>query len=336
MEEEHALVEIDLCDGGTRFVVGRHVGQFIVGPESLSRVACPHTAREVILPAHDVVPYPVDGLDVGRVLGQSRHIGHAGIHVARPHGVSPSLPLLGHGLVALAVEVAYVCLASVVQKIFGLVEIAFVARDGVEAGQSHLRYLVSWHHGGLSLSGAHLTDDTVGIPFGYVEKLGAARGLIVGAGRVHHVAEVVELMTQHFHLLPSLEARPLVGFLGIDGASGVEIAVGFLGCPHHIEHAVDISLQPFVRIGLENIACPLDGLVDIGVVEGEAHEFAHVIFLVGPGRLDEVVVSPFALALAESQRHRHFAGGLQPITPKGVGRNPHTGERHLGEGIAVV
>ena len=132
------------------------------------------------------------------------------------------------------------------------------------------------HHAGLSGIGTYLLDDAVGIALGDVEESGGACGLIVGAGGVDHMAEVIELVAQDLFHLPALLATPLVGMFRVDGAGGIEVAVGLLGSRHHVEHGVDISFQFLVRVGLEHIACALDGLVYIGIVEREAHELRDI------------------------------------------------------------
>ena len=64
MEEEEAVVEVDLCDGGARLAVGTHVGQFVVGSEGFAAGCCAHTACDVVFLAYDVVPDAVDGIDI--------------------------------------------------------------------------------------------------------------------------------------------------------------------------------------------------------------------------------------------------------------------------------
>ena len=49
----------------------------------------------------------------------------------------------------------------------------------------------------------------------------------------------------------------------------VEISVRLLGCCNDNENAVDVSLELRIRISLEKVACTLDGLVNVSVVECE-------------------------------------------------------------------
>ena len=72
----------------------------------------------------------------------------------------------------------------------------------------------------------------------------------MGTGGIHHVPEVIELVARVLLCCPSLIGSPAMGMLGIDGAGGVEIAVGLLGSSHHIEHRVDIGFQSGVWISL--------------------------------------------------------------------------------------
>ncbi len=259
--------------------------------------------------------------------------------------MSPSLGLLQNRLVALRVNIMYGSGATGIEEKLGLVEIFFFSCQCVETGQRHLGYLVSRHHLVLPDVGTYLLHYAIGITLGDIQELGTARGLIMGAGGIHHVPEVVKLMAQHLHLTPSGVARPAMGMLGVDGACGIEIAVWLLGSPHHIEHTVDVSHHLLVGIGLEDIAGTLDGLVHIGVVEGETHKRAHVPclgvqslvagMLQGIGSHLKVLVAVFALTLAESQWYRHLTCSLQSVAPEGTRSNLHTGKRHLGIGIAI-
>ena len=235
-------------------------------------MACTDTAGEVVFVGDDVVPDAVDGIDVGLFAGERGDIGHAGIHITGAHGVSYGLVLLHDGLMALAVEVVAGCLAPVVEEVLGEVEILLLAGEDIEAGKRHLGNLVAGHDVGLSLAAAYLTEAALGITLGDVEELAAARGLEVGTGGIDHVAEVVELVAEDFFLLPAFLTGPLVRLLGVDGARGVEVAVRLLGGSHDIEHGVDVGLEFAVRIGLQDVGGTLDGLIDIGVVEREAHE----------------------------------------------------------------
>ena len=190
------------------------------------------------------------------------------------------------------------------------------------------------HHTGLPGVGTHFLYHTLGIALGYVEEFVGACGLVVGAGGVDHVPQVVELMAQYFLLHPTPVARPLMGLLGVDGAGGIQIAVGFLGGGHHVEHAVDVVLQFLVGVGLQYIAGAFYRLVHIGVVERESHESAHVVGIAGMGGLDEILVASFTLALTEGKRDGHFAGGLDALPQKGVLIHLHGRERNLRVGIA--
>ena len=346
MQQEHTLEEIDHRDGCAGLVVGRQVRQLVVGTESLTGMAGTHATRQVILAADDVLIDGVDGFDVVLVASQCCHVGHAGVHVACADGMAPGLCLLRDGLVALRVDVVALGLATVIEQELGLVEVFLLTRDDIQACQCHLCDLVTRHHAGLTILGAYLADDAVGIALGDIKELCRTRSLVVGAGGIHHVTEVVELVAEYLLHLPALLAAPLVRMLGVDGAGGIEVAVGLLRGTHYVEHRVDISFQLLIWIGLEHVACTLDGLIDIGIVEREAHELCHVPLwclqtlmtwvLQRVGCHLEVLVAVLALAFREGQRDSHLAGSLDAVPPEGVRRDLHGGERNLGIGIPVA
>ena len=153
-------------------------------------------------------------------------------------------------------------------------------------------------------------------------------------------------MTQFLVFLPATTARPLVRFLRIDGAGCIEVAIRLLGCCYNVEDAVDIGLQLLIWIGLQHVAGSFYGLIDICIIKGESHELAHIPFirlkscmtrmLQRIGCHFEILVAPFALALAESQRDGHLTGSLDALAPERLWRYFHGCKGHLCVGIAVA
>ena len=190
---------------------------------------------------------------------------------------------------------------------------------------------MTWHDTSLSGIGTHLLDHTISITLGDVEELRGTCSLIVGAGSIDHVAEVIKLMTGMLLSLPAVLGSPLMGMFRIDGAGRIEVAVRLLGSSHDVKHAVDIGLQLLIGIGLEYIGCSLDGLIDISIVEREAHELSHIPLrclesgmsrvLQRVGSHLEVLVTVLALAFREGEGNRHLSGCLDAVAPEGVRRN---------------
>ena len=131
MEEEQTVVHIDLCDGGTRLAIGRHVRQLVVLPEGLADVGGSHTAGNVVFLAHDVFPNAVNGVDISRVARQGSHIRHTRIHVAGADGVPNCLILLNHRLVSLAVFILTRGISAFVEEKLRLIEVLLVAGNQV-------------------------------------------------------------------------------------------------------------------------------------------------------------------------------------------------------------
>ena len=153
-------------------------------------------------------------------------------------------------------------------------------------------------------------------------------------GSIEHMAQIIKLMAQLFHLFPPLHASPRVRMPRVHRACRVEIAVRLLRLGHDIEHTVDVSLKPFVGEALQHIARTLDGFVDIGIVEGELHELVHHIIVARMSGLHEVFVAMFRLALAERQRNRHLLHCFQSFAEERTGREFHACEGHLPVGVA--
>ena len=99
---------------------------------------------------------------------------------------------------------------------------------------------------------------------------------------------------------------------------------------------VDGKLE--VGESLQKVGTAFDGLIDIGIVESKASDMHRVgidtLQMLGSNL--EVAITPRLLAFGESERHGHFAAGIETLTPKGVGRDLHTGERNGIDGIATT
>ena len=208
----------------------------------------------------------------------------------------------------------------------------------------------------LSLAAAYFADDAVGIGPCDVEEGLLSRSLIVGDGAFHHVAQVVELVREVLHLLPTVSTGPGVGMGGIHRARGVEIAVGLLGRFDDAEHGVHIvagrygalpalaalgvghgDLQLQVGEGLQQIGAALDGLIDVGVVEGVAPHLHLVRVFAGElfGGYFEVAVASRLLAFGEGQRHGDVARRCESLPPKRGGSDLHLCEGHGSDGIVL-
>ena len=287
-----------------------------------------YTTCKIVLLANDVFKNTVDDLHIGRILGKGSHIGYTGIHIAGTNRMTYRLFLLQYRSLALRIWVTDMSLATIIEQILSLIQILLLTGQGIETSQSHLCNLMSRNDGSLSWLRTYFLYHTIGIALGDIQELGATRSLIMSAGCIYHVTEVVKLVARLLVLDPTLISRPLVWMLWIDGTGGIEIAIWLLGCPHHIEHAVDISLQLLVRVSLENIAGTFDGLINISIIEREAHELAHipllgiqarvVRMLQGIGSHIEILVTVLALTLAESQWHGYLSGSLQTGTPESI------------------
>ena len=315
MQEKQTVVNVDVADGRARLAISRHVGQFIIRTESLAVGRSPDTAGDVILLAHDIVPNPVDGMDVSRIAREGCHIGHPGIHVSGPHGMPHGLILLHHGLVRLAVSVAPRSVAALVEEELRLVQILLVARHDIEFGQGHFGYLMAGHKNLLPFPRADFTTHAVGITDGNIQKVPFSRGLVMRDGTLHHVAEVIKLVAQVLHFFPTSASRPVMRTLGIHRAARVQIAVRLLRCRHNGQHAVDIRLQLLVRIGLQQVACAFYRLVHVRIVERKTF---HLVIFARMGRLDKVFISAALFTFTEGQRDGNLTACLQALPPKGI------------------
>ena len=268
MEQEQAVVHVDIADGSTGLTVGTHIGQLVVLAEGLAVGGGANTASDIEFLRDDIVPDGINGLDIVLVASKGSDIGHTGIHIGSTDGVTHSLILFDNRLMGLGIVVDNSGLATIVEEELGLVEVFLVACNEVELGECHLCNLMTRHDAGLSRVRTYLFTYHIGIADGDVEELTATSSLIVSDGSLYHVSEVVELVAQVFLLAPAGVASPLMGLTRILGARGIEIAVRLLSRGNHVEHRVDIGYELLVRIGLQDVTGALDGLVGVCVVEG--------------------------------------------------------------------
>ena len=332
MQEEQTVVDIDVADGRARLAISRHVGQFIIRTESLAVGRSPDTAGDVILLAHDIVPNPVDGMDVSRIAREGCHIGHPGIHVSGPHGMPYGFVLLHHGLVRLAVSVAPRSMAALVKEELRLVQVLAVARHDIEFGQGHFGYLMAGHTYQLPLLRTDFTAHAVGITDGYVKEITFARGLVMSDGTFHHVAEVIKLVAQVLYFFPTLAARPFVRMLGIHRAARVQIAVRLLRCRHNGQHAVDIRHQFLVRISLQQIACAFYRFIYIRIIKRIPSD---LVTFARMGSFDKVFIPAGLFTFTEGQRDGNLTARLQALPPKGI-RHLDGRERYGRKRITVA
>ena len=254
-------------------------------------------------------------MDVSRIAREGCHIGHPGIHVSGPHGMSHGLILLHHGLVRLAVSVSPRSVAALVEEELRLVQILAVARHNIEFGQGHFGNLMAGHKNLLPFPRADFTTHAVGITDGNIQKVPFSRGLVMRDGTLHHVTEVIKLVAQILHFFPTPASRPGVRMFGVHRAARIQIAVRLLCCSHNSQHAVDIRLQLLVRIGLQQIACAFYRLVHVRIVERKTF---YLVIFAWMSRFDKVLISAALFTFTEGQRNRNLTTRLQALSPKGI------------------
>src|SRR5574344_504598 len=98
-------------------------------------------------------------------------------------------------------------------------------------------------------------------------------------------------------------------------ACRVEIAIFLLSGCHQHKYAVYVCFKLFVRICLKDIACSLDCLIYISVIEREAAYDAGGIRVYS---LYEIAVAAILFTFAERKRDCHLAAGLESGAPERI------------------
>ena len=227
--------------------------------------------------------------------------------------MSYSLILLENRLVSLAVLVCTCCVATFVKEELGLVEVLLLSCNKVKLSKSHLSDLVARYAYYLVCAVTDLAAYAVSVSDGDVKEVALSCSLVVCDCTLYHVTEVVELMAEVLYKLPTLCTSPLVRMLRVHCTACVEVSVRLLSCLHDNENAVDVSLKLLVRISLEKVACTLDSLVNVSVVECKT---AYLIRVAWVGCLYEVLVTTCLLTLAESERNCCLTACLEALAPE--------------------
>ena len=257
--------------------------------------------------------------------------------VVRPRQ-SHLLPATRHEIALLGEDVrrarAAVRGAAPVEEVLGELQVARLAGRAVELAEGELDLLVSGHGLELRRAGAERPVDEVGRTDRDVEKRPLPRDLMVGDGRLVHVADVVELVAEvavapprgPHHAVVRLAVLLPVG--ETERAGRVEIAVRLLGLCDQVDQVVKVLLELRVRMRRERVGRALDDLVDVGVVERDPAERAPV----ARRRVAEVRDAG-VLALAEVGPHRDEAVRLEARQPES---RRHGDVRHLGGAERIV
>ena len=272
MEQEHPVVGINVADGSAGLAVRCEVGKLIVIAEGLAVAAGANASGQVEFLPHHIVPYPVNDTDVLLVPGEGRNVGYAGIHVLGTHRMPDGLGLLEDGDMRLAIGVhALLAPPAHVKEELCLVQVFLVPCDGIEFGQGHLGDLMAGDFDLLVLPRTDLPAHAVRILDGDIKEIALARRPIMGDGPLHHVAEVIKLVTV-LDLSPTLLAGPSVGMLRVAGPCGIKVAVRLLCRSDYHQDAVDVRVQTRIGICLHEIRSSLYGLVHVRVIERQTSD----------------------------------------------------------------
>ena len=128
MKQEKTIIHINTADSRTGFAIGGKIGQFVIITESLSLMTGADTTGDVHLLRNNIVPNPVDGLDVRAISRNGSHVCHARIHINSAYGMPHSFILLDDRFMRLAISIFPASVSACIQKEFSLIEVFTVAR----------------------------------------------------------------------------------------------------------------------------------------------------------------------------------------------------------------
>ena len=278
------------------------------------------TSGDVHIAVHYVVPHPVQGVPIALVSGVGGHVGHAAVQVHGTHGVAGDFGHLPHRDLVLVivrgphalVPIGAVTVAALVQEPVGKIQVFLFTGGLVQFHQGQFDFLMAWHP--VTFTGAEDRHHMVGHTDAHVQQLALAGNLVIGHTRLDHMSGAVHLVP--VHILPAVLQSG-------EGVEGVDVAVGLLGRGELVNPLVALGFQHRIRMVLQGIGHPLQGLVHVGVVK----EDARVLSAALGGVLVVADAVGLVLDLIDAHGQGHVLVGLQPRRPEAI-LNLHLGERN--------
>ena len=339
MQLEHTLVPENIGDRRTRFVVSSGVGQLVVRAERFAVMAGADPASDVKLLAHHIFPKAVDGINVGLLAGQRRHIGHATVHIDRAHGMANRFSLLDYGQmilhIALIIEVnkrlTPIIVTALIQEELGQLQIAFRPRHPIKLDQPQLDLLVARHI--AQLVRAKGAFDQIGIFDRNIEQATFAGGAIVGDRRFVHMPHIVEFMVDA-QVGPA--GQPFVvgaqffgGAIALSNrACSVEITISLLRRANPFDQLIQIGVQCWIRVQMQGKGRAFNDLEDIRVIKKDPF----MVTSHTAGGLIKVSEPAGFVTFLEVVTNRHRAIGFNARRPEGIG-NGYARKRYRLVGI---
>ena len=274
------------------------VVQFVVGTETFALRTRTDTTRYIEFLTGHVVPDAAQGIEISRILRQCRHIGHAGIQVTGPHGMSHDFILLQNRLVVLAVFAQRMSVGApsgFFDKVTGCLQVFVVACYLIKFHQSHFDDGMAARTMNLSFAGSEHLADEVGIPDSHIEQRPLAGCLIMGYGSLVQVAAVIQLMA--VDLLPALLSPPAGEAVATVGDTRSQIAVRLLGSSYQGDDTIQIGVQRLVVLDSQRIRGSLNHLIRVGIVERKVTPVLSLFQSAGNGK---IVETPILLTFSES------------------------------------
>ena len=244
--------------------------------------------------------------------------------------MADGLILFHHRQMCLTVSILTAGSATCVEEEFGLVQILLVTRHQIKFRQCHFGNLMSRHQALLVRPVAYRLADAVGVADGYIQEVPFSGSLVMGYSTLYHVSQVIEFMAQVLYSHPALRSCPIMGMLRVHGTGGIQVSIRFLRSGNNRQHAVYIPLQLLIGISLQRVAGPLNGLVYVGIIEGEPFYF---ILFTGMSCFHKVFIASRLLTFAECQRDGYFTACPEALSPEAV-RHFDGSKRHRGDGVA--
>ena len=153
MQQEHAVIPINICNRCARFVIGCAVGQFIIVSKPFAITYCANAALHINFLCDDIVPDRVDRPKKVFVIRKRGNISHSCIQISGADSVSHGFKLFDYRFVVLpvcttlpwilAVWIVTFKMSTFLDKILSSFQVFLFLGDAVKLHQSHFYNLVT-------------------------------------------------------------------------------------------------------------------------------------------------------------------------------------------------
>ena len=257
---QHTSGKKDQADGSTGLSINGIVWKVIIKGKCLSMLCGADSSCHIHLPVYNIVPEFFTGLKKSPVFCSGSNLSHSCIKINSSHCMPLCLVLVTDRLSRLVILLFHIRIipvtfvpvfpaffikkqglpASLVNKVFGQLQVPLIFCNIIQGAESHLRYFMAGISGYLPFFCSQMFINTVGVSHCNIQKLSLAGCLIISHCRLGHMSQAVQFMVVHQVGKSFLQT--------VNDIVGIQIAVRLLSLSDKLNSLVCRLLQLTVRM----------------------------------------------------------------------------------------